>query len=141
MNPVNRSDAGSLPVRILLVGLDESLTRAVARYVSTDDRVTLVGAAPSLALARMLIPGLQPDLAVLDWRMLGVTSPDALKNLRADQAALCVVCVTEASDAYTAAAHAAGADATLAMEEFETQFEALLVRSLLQSADVRRTAS
>jgi two-component system nitrate/nitrite response regulator NarL len=114
------------PVCLFLVGLNESLARALARYVNGDPRVALTGVAPSLALACMLLPNTRPDVALVDWSMLDAVLPDALRELRAGRPGLRVVCVASEAETYRAAAAQAGADAVISKDALAGELEMLL---------------
>lgn len=121
-----QSTTGPEPVCLLLVGLSEGLARSLARYVSGDPRVALTGVAPSLALASMLAPRNQPDLALLDWAMLAGSPPDAVREFRRGFPGLRIVCVVDEAEAYLAAARRAGADAVISKDGFAGELEFLL---------------
>ena len=120
------STAGAQPVCLFLVGLSESFARSLARYVSGDPRVALTGVAPSLALATMLLPITRPDVALLDWSMLGSTFPAALRQLRAGRPGLRVICVASETETYRAAAAQAGADAVISKDALAGELDPLL---------------
>jgi DNA-binding NarL/FixJ family response regulator len=119
---------GAAPVRIFLVGLSEGLARSLARYVSSDPRVALVGVVPSLALASMLLTGTRPDLTVLDWTALNGSTPYAVSALRLDRPEMRIILATEETEPYREAAAAAGADAVIAKDTFAEELEPLLRR-------------
>lgn len=121
-----QSPAGLEPVRLFLVGLSEGLARSLARYVSGDPRVALTGVAPSLALAGLLLSATQPDLALLDWSVLGGSPGNAVQALRLVRPGLRIVCVANEAEAYRAAAAQAGADAVISKNGFGEELEPLL---------------
>lgn len=113
-------------MRLFLVGMSEAFARSLARYVSGNPRVALTGVAPSLALAGMLLPTTQPDLAVLDWSVLGDSLQGAVQALRVERPGLRIVCVTSDAEPYRAAAARAGADATISKDGFAAELDLLL---------------
>ena len=114
------------PVHLFLIGLSEGFARSLARYVSGDPRVALTGVAPSLALAGMLLPLTQSDLALLDWSVLGESLRDAVQDLRIERPGLRIACVASETEPYRAAAAQGGADAVISKERFAADLEALL---------------
>ena len=115
------------PVRVFLVGLSEGLARSIVRYVGDQPRVTLTGAAPSLALAHMLLPATRSDLAMLDWSALGQPANEAVQHLRRGCPELRIIGVIN-NDAhlYRATASQIGLDAVISAEDIAGQFESLL---------------
>ena len=120
------STTGPEPVCLLLIGLSEDLARSLARYVSGDPRVALIGVAPSLALASMLAPRTQPDLALLDWATLSGSPPDAIRALRRNFPGLRIICVVNEAEPYVAPAARAGADAVVSKDRFAGELDYLL---------------
>ncbi len=118
--------AGLQPVRLFLIGLSEGFVRSLARYISSDPRVALIGVAPSLALAGMLLPATQPDLALLDWSALGGSPGNAVQALRLARPGLRIVCIASEAEPYRAAAAQAGADAVISKSGFSVELELLL---------------
>jgi DNA-binding NarL/FixJ family response regulator len=120
------STAGLEPVHLFLIGLSEGFARSLARYISGDPRVALTGVAPSLALAGMLLPATQPDLALLDWSALGGSPRNAVQALRLARPGLRIVCVASEAEPYHATAAQAGADAVISKNGFSAEFEPVL---------------
>ena len=113
-------------MRVFLVGLSEAFSRSLARYVRGDPRVALTGVAPSLAIAGMLLPITRPDLALLDWSVLGDSLGDAVRALRLERSGLRIVCVAGETEPYRAAAVQAGADAVISKDGFAAEIEPIL---------------
>jgi len=113
-------------VRLFLVGLSEAFARSLARLVSQDSRVALTGVAPSLALARMLLPRTQPDLLLLDWAALKGDGRDAMQVLRRSRPGLRIVCVATEAKPYRTAALETDADAVISMDGFADELEQVL---------------
>ena len=111
---------------IFLVGLSEAFARSLARYTSADRRVVLIGAAPSLALARMLVPATAPDVVLLLFPLLAGSSGELVQELRTALPGLRIVCVADDPQAYRSAAAQAGADAVISKCAFASDFDALL---------------
>ena len=114
------------PVGVLLIGLSEGLARSLARYVSDEPRVALIGVAPSLALASMLAPRNPPDLALLDWATLFNSPPDTMSALRRRFPGLRIICVASEAEPYVAPAARAGADAVISKDSFARELDFLL---------------
>jgi DNA-binding NarL/FixJ family response regulator len=113
-------------VGIFLVGLSEGFARSLARYVSSDPRVVLTGVAPSVAIASIMLPRIDPDVALLDWAALNGVARDAMQLLRAGCPGVRIACVVSEGETYRAAAAQAGADAVISEEGFAGELESLL---------------
>lgn len=113
-------------MRIFLIGLSDAFARSLARYVSTDERVVLCGAAPDLALASIMLPATQAALALVDWAALDAAPGSGLLALRASCHGLKIVCVVDDAQAYREQALAAGADTVTSREGFAAELELLL---------------
>jgi DNA-binding NarL/FixJ family response regulator len=120
------SAAGAEPVRLFLVGLSEALARSLARLVSQDSRLVLIGVAPSMAIAGLLLPRARADLLLLDWAALSGEGRDAVQRLRSGQPGLRIACVVNDGEAYVAAALKADADAVISKAGFAAELDALL---------------
>ncbi len=120
------SHAGMQPVGLFLVGMKESFARSLARYVRDNPRVTLSGVAPSLSLASMLLPRTHADVALLDWAVLDGETRDTVRALHQDSSGLCIVCVTNDTEAYRAAAMRAGVDEVISKDGFAAELDILL---------------
>lgn len=114
------------PVGLFLVGLNEGFARALARYVKGDPRLVLAGVAPSLALASLLLPGAEPDVALLDWAELNGAARETVQGLRRGRPALRIVCVVSDTEAYRDAALKADADAAISKNGFAEEIGPLL---------------
>lgn len=114
------------PLRLFLVGLSEAFARSLARLVSRDSRLALAGAAPSLALADLLLPQIQPDLVLLDWQTLKREGPGAAQALRMGRPGLRIVCVVSEIDPYHAPALESHADAVISRDGLAGELESLL---------------
>ena len=115
-------------MRIFLIGLSEAFSRSLARYVSGDPRVVLTGVAPSLALAGMLLPATNAELALVDWAALAESRQDAVQALRLGCPGLRIVCTVQEREPYAAAAAQAGADAVISKQELAMDLDPLLRR-------------
>lgn len=113
-------------MRIFLIGLSEGLARSLARYVSNDPRVALIGVVPSLALAGIMLPVAQSALVLVDWAALGAPPRDRLQALRLGRPGLRIVCVADEAEGYSAAASMAGADAVISLDRFAGELDFLL---------------
>ncbi len=113
-------------MRIFLVGLGEGFARSLARYVSGDPRVALIGMAPTPALAGMLLPVIAADVVLVDWAALNGAARDTVSRLRAGHRALRIVCVMDEVGPYRAVVAHAGADAAISRSEFAGELESLL---------------
>ena len=120
------SIAGPKPVCLLLIGLSEGLARTLARYVSGNPRIVLIGVAPSIALASMLAPRNPPDLALLDWGTLFGSPPETISELRRRFPGLRIICVANEAEPYVTPAARAGADAVISKDSFAREFDFLL---------------
>lgn len=120
------STVGPQPVRLFLVGLSEGLARSVARYISSDPCIALVGVAPSIALASMLLSSTRSELALLDCPKLGELSRSVLDGLRFGCPGLRIVCMASETHAYRPAASQAGFDAVLSQDDLAKDLDALL---------------
>jgi DNA-binding NarL/FixJ family response regulator len=121
------SIAGVESVRVFLVGLSEGLARSLVRYIGDQPHVTLTGAAPSLALANMLLPATRTDLAMLDWSALGPSSKAAVEQLRRGCPGLRIIGVmNDEVESYRLTASQIGVDAMISSEDIAGQFESLL---------------
>lgn len=113
-------------MRIFLIGFDEGFARSLTRYVSSVNSVALVGAAPSLALAGIMLPNTRAALALVDWSVLGAFPRERFQALRFCHPGLRIVCVADEAAAYRTASLAAGADAVISKNSFAEEFELLL---------------
>jgi DNA-binding NarL/FixJ family response regulator len=113
-------------VGFFLVGLSEDFARSLARYVGSDPRIALIGVAPSLALAGMLLPITRPDVALLDWAALNGAARGTVQALQLGRPSLRIVCVANEAEPYRAAASQAGADAVISKNRFAEELESLL---------------
>ena len=113
-------------MRILLIGFNAGFARSLARYVSGDIRVTLTAVASDLTLADLMLPATRATLVLLDWSVLGRWPTTRLQALRLGRPGLRIVGVLQESEAYRAAALAAGADAVISMGAFAEELEPLL---------------
>lgn len=120
------STAEGQQVRIFLVGHAEAFSRSLARYVYSDPRVALTGVAPSLALADLLLPAIQADLALVEWSAIKASPRGTLQALRLDCPGLRIVCVANEPEPYRAAATRAGADAVISTNTLAEDLEFLL---------------
>jgi len=121
-----QSTVAAEPIRVFLVGMSEAFVRSLARYLSSEPRVALTGAAPSLALAAILLPASTFDLALLDWSVFSGSSLPAVQALRRSVHDPRIVCVADDRDAYLGTALQAGADAVISKHGFASEFNSLL---------------
>lgn len=117
-------------MRIFLIGLSDAFARSVARYVRCDDRVVLCGVAPDLALAAIMLPATQAELALVDWAALGTAPRPGVLALRASCPGLHIVCVTDSDEYDSAVTQLAGVDAAISKTDFADELETLLCHVL-----------
>jgi len=75
-------DTSTDPVRLFLIGVNESLCRSLARYLASNPSIALVGETSSVALAGLLLPAMQPHVVLLDWMTLQRAAGSAVQALR-----------------------------------------------------------
>lgn len=84
-----------LPViRILLVDGNPSFLRMTERFLHTEDRFAVVGTAHSGEQALILVPQLQPDIAVVDLAMPDLTGLRTISRLRAALPRIGIIALT-----------------------------------------------
>lgn len=120
------SGAGTEPVQLFLVGLSEAVSRSLARYLRGNPSVALSGVVPSFVLAGILLPAVRPDLALMDWSVLGTTDDSTIRALRLDWPRLRIVCVVTEAHAYQVAASRLGVDGVISRDGFDADLEPLL---------------
>jgi len=99
------------PVRILLVDDSPEFLESAARFLSADPQIEIVGCALSGAEAMAQVARVHPDLVLMDWRMPGMSGPEATRHLKARPDAPSVVFLTVYDETeYRAAARSMGAD-------------------------------
>lgn len=122
MNPDTSTD----PVRLFLIGVNESLCRSLARYLASNPSIALVGETSSVALAGLLLPAMQPHVVLLDWMTLQRAAGSAVQALRRGNPDLRIICLARDREAYRAAATRAGADAMVSDEGLDWELEPVL---------------
>ena len=108
--PQGTGDTGAAsPVRLLIVDDHDMFADSLRLALATEEDMTVVGTAPTLARARQMIVSKAPDVVLLDHRLpdgLGVDSIAELKALRSS--AKVVVLTAAAEDSMLVTATEAG---------------------------------
>lgn len=128
--------AGAAPVRILLMGLTESVVRSLARCIAGDARYTLAGAVPSIGIAEMLLPVVRPHFALVDWTALRGSPTEAISRLRSARPVLHIACMAGEEAPYREASLRAGADFFLLSERLGEELPLMLEGVAQQSRGV-----
>ena len=97
---VRRSDGrpnASRPIRVLLVDDHQLLTGALARTISTESDIKVVGIAGTVAEAKAMSRE-RLDVVLMDYRLPDGTGADATRAIKARWPAVRIVMLTAASD-------------------------------------------
>ena len=89
-------------IPVLIVEDIKEMSSLLSEHISTLYRYQVVGIAPSIADARMMINHLKPSLIILDNFLPDGTGLDLLKSLRSKDNPVDVIFVTAANDSETA---------------------------------------
>ncbi len=129
------------PVRLLIVDDHDMFADSLRLALSTEDDLTVVGTAPTLAAARAMIVADAPDVVLLDHRLpdgLGVDSIVELKALR--PSAKIVVLTAAAEDAMLVTATEAGCAGfilkTSALDELVAAVRTAAAGEIMVSSDL-----
>lgn len=114
------------PVTLFLIGLNEGLARALERYLATDPRVVMLGAAPGFDAAAAPLALARPDLVLFDWAALKGSGREMIAALRAQRPEVRIACLVSERGAYATAAAQAGAHAAIAADRISNELEAAL---------------
>ncbi len=123
-----------MSVRVLLVDDHDDARTTLARRLSRDRRLELIGAAASLKDAANLLPDAQPDIVLLDMHGLGQHGVDACRTLRSLTDAPVVAFASFMTPELWAAAREAGAVAYL-LKHIDTE---RISRELVRLAERHR---
>ncbi len=109
-------------IRSLLVDNHKEFLAALARFLSGDSRIQVVGQAHSGAAALQHVAELSPDLVVVDLSMPGMNGLEVTRQLKSLPSPPRVIILTIYDlPQYRAAAKSAGADAFVSKADFGNQ--------------------
>lgn len=101
-------------IRVLLVDNQQLFTEALTTLLTLESDIDVVGEAYDGVSAVARSADLQPDVAVLDLRMPGMSGIEATEKIKAQQPGLRIIILTATlDDEFLAAAVEAGADGYL----------------------------
>src|SRR6476661_10258378 len=103
---------GALHARVLVADESDVFLRTAASVISATSTLRLVGAVGSGQEAIELVPALQPDLVLLDFRMPGMDGIQTTRIIRRDEPRTVVIVISADPDGLSDAALAAGAATT-----------------------------
>jgi len=132
---VDRADGARRPaLRVIVVDDHELTRRELARMLSADDRIVVVGEAADGEEAVRLTTALAPDVVLMDIRMPMVDGLEALRRIRANGETPVVLCSAYRDRQYVEAA------ARLGAADFvpKSADEATILRAVVGAACARR---
>jgi len=83
-----------MPIRCIVADDHPAIVDAVVRYLEQEEDVELVGTAENGTRALELIEARQPDVALVDVRMPGLTGVEIARRLCAAKSTVCVILYT-----------------------------------------------
>jgi NarL family two-component system response regulator LiaR len=81
-------------IRLLLVDDHEMVRAGLRTFLELQDDMVVVGEASTAEQALALVPGLAPDIVVMDLMLPGMSGVEAVRHLAADHPAVRVVVLT-----------------------------------------------
>ncbi|MVU77562.1 response regulator [Nocardia sp. ET3-3] len=109
--PDPRAPTPQHPVRVVVVDRDRTVRDAIADLLEIDPTISVVGEADTLHRALTLLPGLAPDVVIIDPRLPDGDGLRICRNLKATKAATrCLVLTSQVEpEAMLDAVHAGAA--------------------------------
>jgi NarL family two-component system response regulator LiaR len=92
--PAGAGPAGAGPIRLLLVDDHEMVRAGLRTFLGLQADMEVVGEAGSAEQALALVPGLAPDVVLLDLVLPGMSGVEAVRRLRAAHPVVKVVVLT-----------------------------------------------
>lgn len=96
--------APAAPIRVFVIDDHTLFRRGLIALLGQDDGLYVVGEAPDAGQALRLVPGLRPDVILLDNHLPGVLGVDAIAGLREASPGSRVVMLTVSEDGHDLAA-------------------------------------
>jgi DNA-binding NarL/FixJ family response regulator len=129
------------PIRVLLVDDSSEFLEAVARFLSSDGRIELIGSTYSGQEVLQKVPDVKPDLILLDIAMPDMNGLELTRRIKAQPGAPRVIILTLYDNSeYRSAAGAVQADGFVAKSELGEQLLPL-IHSLSYQQDPTRKKS
>ena len=85
-------------IRVFLVDDHEIVRRGLRDLLEQEDDITVVGEAGSASEARVRIPAVEPDVAVLDARLPDESGIEVCRSIRATHPSIAVIILTSYDD-------------------------------------------
>jgi DNA-binding NarL/FixJ family response regulator len=129
------------PIRVLLVDDSSEFLDAVARFLSSDGRIELIGSTYSGQEVLQKVPDVRPDLILMDIAMPDMNGLELTRRIKAQPGAPRVIILTLYDNSeYRSAAGDVEADGFIAKSELGEQLLPL-IHSLSYQQDPTRTKS
>ena len=113
------------PVRVFLIGMGQKVAGALARYLSGDPRMALVGVARNPVAAQNQLSLTPTDLVLLEWSVLNGSPEDTVRSLRSARPGLVIIGVAADSEAYRSAAPRWGVDGVISSSRIAEELESM----------------